>query len=170
MTEVTVVTVVTLVTVPTVMTIVTVVTKKLFSSKHFFQQIFFNKFFFNQKKVFNKSLKKCQNKLFSSKTFFLKLVFYKKTVFTRIFFHKKTSPHKKSSNLFTQKIAQPLHTKKSRKLLTTKSCHLSIRQNHATSSQKNMQPLNKTSQELQNTALRTSHQLSNVSNGSFQMY
>ena len=70
------------------------------------------------------------------------------------------SEWEKSCNLSTQKILAPSPHTKSGNLSKKKSGNLSTK--------KIMQPLNKTLQELQNAALRTSHQLSNVLNCSFQ--
>ena len=101
---------------------------------------------------------------------------------------------KKSHNLFTKnyvaskKVTHPCEwVRKSCNLSTQKHHKISPPKNHATSQQQNnhasslqknctispkkiMQPLNKTSEELQNAALRTSHWLSSVSNCSFQKY
>ena len=137
--------------------------------------------------------------LFSTKKIFCppKNCFHQKTFFTRNFFftqplkinimqplhNKSTKPlhNKKNHATSQQKKLRNLHTKKItqtewvRKI--TQPLHII---NHATSphkshvtfffTQKIMQALNKTSQELQNAALRTSHRLSNVSNCTFQKY
>ena len=71
---------------------------------------------------------------------------------------------------WVRKITQPLHTQKSPTSPHTKTCNLSTKISRNLSTKKIMQPLHKTSQELQNAALRTSHRLSNVLNCTFQKY
>ena len=90
--------------------------------------------------------KKLPNKKHTKTFFYQKPFFTKKLFLLENFFFTKKPLYKK--------ITQPLH-----------------KENQATSSHKKSRNLStKTSRELQNSALRTSHGLSNVSNCTFQKY